>query len=88
MKTKSGYTRSNCEYLHDATVNIKNTMEDYKCVGCMNTWNDKTCVKEHIIKNIRTFFCLNCDNWILEKEKVHEQGWSLLDNEGYLRKGI
>ena len=83
-----GCTRSNCEYLHDATVNTKSTMEGYKCVVCMNTWNDKTCIKEHVIKNIRTFFCLNCDDWILEKDKVYEQGGSLLDKEGYLRKGI
>ena len=63
-------------------------MEGYKCVVCMNTWNDKTCIKEHVIKNIRTFVCLNCDDWILEKDKVYEQGGSLLDKEGYLRKGI
>ena len=63
-------------------------MEGYKCVGCMNIWNDKICVKEHIIQHIRTFFRLNCDDWILEKEKVYEHGWSLLDKEEYLRKGI
>ena len=46
-----------------------------ECVGCLNIWNDETCVKEHVMQKIRSFFCLNCDDWIVKKEKVNEQGW-------------
>ena len=49
------------------------------------------CVKyvvKHIIQNMETYFCLNCDDWVKDKERVFEHGWTLLDQYGYLRKDI
>ena len=37
-------------------------------------WNDKNCVKEHTIKSMNVFFCLNCDNWIKDKAEVLTEG--------------
>ena len=31
---------------------------------------------------------LNCDDWIKDKSGVFRQGWTLLDDQGYLRTGI
>ena len=46
---------------------------------------DEYCVVQHIVKNMRTYFCLNCADWIKDKNNVFEKGWALLDEEGYLR---
>ena len=61
---------------------------DYQCAGCKHVWNDANCVKEHIIKSMRVYFCLNCDDWIKEKAAVLNQGWTLFDEAGFLRHDI
>ena len=67
-----------------------NTMgsEEYHCVSCKHIWEEKNCVKEHIIQNTKVFFCLNCDDWVKEKGAVFGLGWSLFDQAGYLRVDI
>ena len=42
----------------------------------------------HEIENTSVLFRLNCDNWVKNKVAVFDLGWSLLDNEGFLRNGI
>ena len=62
---------------------------EFKCEGCKYTWEDKSCVVEHVVEHKKKyFFCLNCDDWIQYKENVFDEGWTLFDNEGCLRHGI
>ena len=61
---------------------------DYQCAGCIHVWNDTNCVKEHLIKSMRVYFCLNCDDWINEKAAVFNQGWTMFDEAGFLRHDI
>ena len=61
---------------------------EYTCVGCKSTFEDEKCVVKHIIHNMETYFCLNCEDWIKEKTRVFDQGWTLLDQYGYLRMDI
>ena len=84
-----------CLYPHkEERLNINvdnvNTMgsEEYHCVSCKHIWEEKNCVKEHIIQNTKVFFCLNCDDWVKEKGAVFGLGWSLFDQAGYLRVDI
>ena len=51
-------------------------------------WEDKKCVVEHYIKNTKTFFCHNCEDWIKKKVNVLDAGWSLFDQFGYLRTDV
>ena len=42
---------------------------EFKCEGCKYTWEDKSCVVEHVVEHKKKyFFCLNCDDWIQYKE--------------------
>ena len=82
IESRNGCRRTNCEYLHNKTN------DSFKCSSCLDTWKDRTCVKEHLIENRVVYFCLNCDDWIRDKSGVFRQGWTLLDDQGYLRTGI
>ena len=82
IKSRNGCRRKNCEYLHSKTK------DSFKCSSCLDTWNDRTCVKEHVVENMTVYFCLNCDDWVRDKSAVFRQGWTLLDDQGYLRIGI
>ena len=84
LKSESGCNRSNCEYLHNTLA----THDGYKCAGCLDIWNDPTCVIKHLICNQEIYFCLNCNDWIKEKSRVFDQGWTLLDEQGLPRTGI
>ena len=84
-----------CLYLHgnanldDNVENLNNfEAENYECVSCRCSWNDRKCVKEHNIRSTKVFFCLNCDDWVKDKSSVFEQGWSLFDQAGYLVRYI
>lgn len=84
-----------CQYLHgkhdnDTSIEVKDdsVASEYQCVGCKSSWNDKTYLVGHSIRNMNIFFCLNCNDWIQKKEEVLDQGWSLLDEEGFLRNNI
>ena len=68
-------------------VNLTQT-EKFQCASCKHTWEEKNCVKEHIIQSTRIFFCLNCDDWVRDKAAVFNKGWSLFDRAGFLRPDI
>ena len=42
-------------------------------------------VVEHFVGNMKTFVCLKCDDWVKDKQKVIEHGWSLFDEEEHLK---
>ena len=77
---------TNCTYLHDEEKG--NSTSEFKCVGCHSAQKHGKYVIEHMINDIKTFFCLNCEDWIQCKERVYEPGWSLFDEHGYLRRDI
>ena len=81
---------SECLYLHIDKPDGEQNMvsNEYQCQGCRYIWNDRDCMKEHTIKNMRVFFCLNCDDWIKYKTAVFDQGWTMFDNAGFLRTDI
>ena len=90
MDTNIGCKRqSECDYLH---VTLENEaigdLDKFVCISCKHIWNDRTAVVEHILGDTQTFFCLNCDDWVQHKTKVLEQGWTLLDMDGYLRMDV
>ena len=97
-QSKEGCKRNlDCVYLHGVQSNEEvenvgnmnvNVAEDYQCVSCKCAWKDRNCLVMHDIQSTSVYFCLNCDDWVKNKMAVFDQGWSLLDNEGYLRNGI
>ena len=88
------FETADCQYLHKASQKDKRGEEQvygkihYQCAGCKCIWNDKWCVKEHIIQNIQVHFCLNCDDWIKDKTAVFDQGWTMFDEGGFWREDI
>ena len=93
-KSSGGCKREDCDYLHsfgeetDTDTKNMDAPKDFKCEGCKYTWEDKSCVVEHFVEHKKVFFCLNCDDCIQHKANVFDEGWTLFDNEGYLRQGI
>ena len=91
LRTNEGCRRQNCEYLHSDHVQRKSVVDracKYKCEGCEHIWEEKKFVVEHSILNRRAYFCLNCDDWIVNKFAVFEAGWTLFDTEGQLRQDV
>ena len=92
MKSSGGCKRGqSCDYLHNSRREKNKNLDvssQYKCEGCKNIWEDRICVVEHTIHNMKVFFCLNCDDWIQNKVKVFDDGWTLLDEAGMLRDHI
>ena len=86
LKCKGGCRQSNCLYSH--VLSSVSKSKSYTCSGCLDTWTKRECVKDYIIYDKAVFFCLNCDDWIGEKSRVFDQGWTLLDDQGFLRRGI
>ena len=85
-------TREACVYLHTkgeekANTNLEN-VEEFECERWKHTWNNKSYVVEHMINQRKVYFCLNCDDWIEYKSEVFNEGWTLLNEEGFLRHGI
>ena len=84
-KSACGYKRKNCDYLHGIIGEVTTRqIYQYKCEGCKHTWEDTNHVVEHNIFNMKAFFCLNCDDWIKNKNNVFNQGWLLFDNSEIL----
>ena len=79
LSTEFGCKRSDCEYLHVTLVTdeVQVQVENFKCVSCMDTWMEKDCVVKHTIKNQQVYFCLNCNDWVKNKERVFDQGWTM-----------
>ena len=89
LKSTEGYKRGEqeCEYLHNAHAKVEEKKQ-FKCESCKYSWEDKNCVVEHVIQNMKMFFCLNCDDWVNTKENVLQKGWTLFDEEGLLRTDV
>ena len=86
---KGGCKRnSECDYLHVQLSSETEMNQSYECVSCRCVWTDKTCVKEHIVQNMKKYFCLNCDDWVKNKGNVLQPGWTLLDEAGCPRMDI
>ena len=45
-------------------------------------------VVEHVMNGHTVYFCLNCDDWVKEKGRVFDQGWSLFDLDGNLNNFV
>ena len=96
LKSKGGCKReTTCDFMHvtlardDGKV-VDQEMDDheYKCVGCHSSWTDRMCVVDHIVRNQKVYFCLNCDDWVRDKSRVLEERWSLFDDKGNLRYDV
>ena len=97
-RNSGGCNRSvDCQYLHgkhanEASIEVMDgnvaDVREYKCVGCKSIWNDQIYLVSQKIRNKYIFFCLNCNDWIQKKEAVFDQGWTLLDEGGFLRQDI
>ena len=91
LSCKGGCKRQGCEYFH-VTLAIndesRNCEQNFECVSCKSIWTDRNCVVEYSMQNQKVHFCLNCDDWVKQKEQVFDAGWTLLDFNGFLRRGI
>ena len=81
---KSVCRRENCAYLHATTA----SNQRFKCESCLDVWEDRTGVAEHVVNHRTVFFCLNCDDWVQNKNQVFTEGWKLTDDEGFLMHGL
>ena len=88
VETQYGCKQKDCEYLHDGVASGEAQVSCYECVSCKDVWENNSCVKEQTVQNHKVYFCLNCDEWVKDKERVLDKGWVLLDNNGYLNQGI
>ena len=88
-KTQQGCKRDYCNYLHVTLASADDeNISSYHCISCNNEWKDRSCVVKHTIKYTDVFFCLNCDDWVQCKNDVFDEGWSLLDTNGCLRRDV
>lgn len=88
-----GCRRNNCDFLHvtlagDDGSKIAHKLASYKCEGCKGIYPSESYVVKHEIENMHIWFCLNCDEWIQDKKKVLEKGWTLFDQNGDLRRDV
>ena len=60
----------------------------FKCEGCKNVWTEEKHVVQHIINGQKCYFCLNCEEWICDKARVFDKGFTLLDEAGNLKYNI
>ena len=91
LSSRVGCKREGCNYLHVkfATSDKKqSTIHEFNCVSCKGIWENRDSVIGYIMENQEIHFCLNCDDWVKYKEKVFDDGWTLLDRDGYLKMGI
>ena len=87
VSEKRGCLRPSCVYLHSEKY-IAAVRKSFKCEGCKAVWEDEKLVVGHIIQNTQTFFCLNCEDWIKNKENVLSEGWTMFDDSGNLRDDV
>ena len=86
-----GCRRQNCVYLHEDIQEKGSNLAaatEFECAGCKSCWTNKNHVVGHKIENIQVYFCLNCEDWIKQKDKVLLFGWSLFDCNGDLRHDV
>ena len=92
FSSKSGcYRNKDCDFWHGTLAHesqmqnqIQEERENYKCVSCKHTWKEQQFVVAHMVNHTKVYFCLNCDDWVRDKSKVLDPGWSLLDLDGNL----
>ena len=89
---KAGCKRDDCNYLH-ATLAQDDEQQNkarkvFPCAGCKNRYEDQNCVVQHIVNNTSFLLCLNCDDWIQQKEMVITPGWTMFDVNGALRYDV
>jgi hypothetical protein len=92
-ETAGGCRRKNeCNYLHVTIAKdaqkTATAIKEFKCVSCSYSWNTTESVVKHTIKGHEVFFCLNCDDWIKDKIAIFDLGWSLFDQDIFLRYDI
>jgi hypothetical protein len=46
------------------------------------------CIVEHIVRNQKVYFCLNCDDWVRDKSRVLEESWALFVDKGNLQYDV
>ena len=89
---ETGCRRQDCDFLHVTLASDKHVANvngnSFECAGCKNIWQDENCVVKHNIKNTDIFMCLNCDDWIMDKESVLKSDWTLFDQHGNLRQDV
>ena len=88
-----GCRRNDCEFLHGTLAKSDDKISahkesSFKCEGCRGTFENKEYVVKPIIKSKEMFFCLNCDDWIGNKEEVLKSDWTLFDSNGDLRRDV
>ena len=84
-----GCTWKDCDYLHNTLGSSREAqLQEYKCISCKCAWKEQTCVVKHMIENIETYFCLNCDDWVQHKQNIYNPGWTLMNEAGNLRMDI
>ena len=78
-----------CERKEFSLRHLKNTGAanmEYKCSGCKSSWTEKCHAKEHVIQNMQTFFCLNCEDYMKDKPQIVNEGLTLVDEHWFLRR--
>ena len=85
--------KDECSFSHDIIIfgigyiNTEQTeIKSYRCVSCHDAWKVSHFVVKHMVRNMEVFFCLNCEDWVRDKSKVLDNGWSwsLYDMDGNL----
>ena len=77
--------KEECHFSHDKIICSReknDKIKSYKCVSCDYEWNESHCVVKHVVQNKEVYFCLNCEDWVKEKSRVLDKGWSLFDTAG------
>ena len=94
LQSSAGCKREDCDFMHDTLAHVekeKGKVEKetqlafYECAGCKDKWQESQLLVKHRIQNMEVYFCLNCEDWIKEKDRVFDEGWSLLDSDGNLK---
>ena len=91
-----GCTRNEaCDYSHDTLAfdgqnknAHKNESKTYACLSCKSEWKESNCVVQHIIQEKELNFCLNCEDWVKNKQNIPNEGWSLFDQDGKLNEFV
>lgn len=87
--------RKLCDFSHDTSVCTEKksvaaqmASSSFKCIGCKSQWEECSFVVKHTIQNMEIFFCLNCEDWVKDKSRVLDHGWSLFDEDGNLNQFV
>ena len=86
-----GRRKDQFEFSHDTFVcsdTQRKEQKSFKTHGCKSEWRESKFVVGHIIHGSQLYFCLNCDDWIRDKNRVHDHGWSLFDLDGNLNNFV